>query len=86
MLRQGKHEALITPRMWKNIIVHGVLQIGILMILLYIGPSIYNVTSDSVEHYTIIFNTFVWLQVFNIFNARKLTDGFSFLFIFEMAF
>ena len=51
------------------------LQIVILMILIFVGDSIYSVVSESERHLTIVFNSFVFLQVFNIFTARTLVDS-----------
>ncbi|EFA75309.1 P-type ATPase [Heterostelium album PN500] len=75
----GKNAPLITRYMWKNIIGQSVLQLVILFVLLYKGHDIYsnfvdyNITKNSVHHYTILFNTFVFLQLFNEINSRLLS-------------
>ena len=69
--------------MWKNIITQGVLQIIILGTILFRGPQIFgyqssigvkhdNWNSESGKHYSMFFNVFVLLQIFNEVNARKL--------------
>ncbi|EGG23082.1 hypothetical protein DFA_05212 [Cavenderia fasciculata] len=74
----GKDSPLITRTMWRNIIGHAVFQLTVQFVLLYIGTDIYNnfvhekIIKDSVRHYTIIFNTFVFMQLFNEINARVL--------------
>jgi len=74
--------------MWRNIIGQSIFQIALLSFLLYgvdsnqnllIFPSIHSgkVAFDNglaSTHYTIIFNVFVFCQVFNEINSRKLTD------------
>lgn len=60
-----------------------VFQIVVLVIILFRGPEIFNVQSsigldkehwnkETGVHLSIFFDTFVFLQVFNFFNARKL--------------
>jgi len=69
--------------MWKNIITQGVLQVVILGTILFKGPEIFDIPSSigvthsswnhlNGKHYSIFFNTFVLLQVFNEINCRKL--------------
>jgi Ca2+ transporting ATPase len=67
--------------MWVNIISQGLLQIVILGVILFKGPQILGIPSsigvggwnaDSGRHYAIFFNVFVFLQLFNEINARKL--------------
>lgn len=51
-----------------------------MLVLLFAGDSLFNISSgrqlghnaDPSTHYTIIFNTFVFLQLFNEINARKI--------------
>ncbi len=46
-----------------------------LLIIVYIGDKIFGVESHSDRHYAIIFNAFVWCQLFNEVNCRKVNDG-----------
>eukprot|EP00124_Ichthyophonus_hoferi_P002703 Ihof_evm4s196 gene=Ihof_evmTU4s196 len=67
----GKRAPLITTTMWLHIIGQSVLQCIILGIMLY-RPGCIGLESLSKGHLTMFFNTFVFLQIFNEFNARKL--------------
>lgn len=69
--------------MWRNIITQGSLQVLILGTILFRGPQIFGIQSsiglnhdtwnnESGKHYSIFFNVFVLLQVFNEINCRKL--------------
>lgn len=77
----GRNENLITPNMWKNIIVQGLWQIVVLGTILFKGPEILGIPSsisvsnwdeETGKHYSIFFNVFVMFQIFNEINARKL--------------
>ncbi|XP_058619353.1 plasma membrane calcium-transporting ATPase 3b isoform X7 [Onychostoma macrolepis] len=76
----GRNNPLISLTMMKNILGHGVYQLVIIFTLLFVGEKIFNIDcgrnaplhSPPSEHYTIIFNTFVLMQLFNEINARKI--------------
>ncbi|XP_020572634.1 calcium-transporting ATPase 9, plasma membrane-type-like [Phalaenopsis equestris] len=78
MMRQpvGRREPLVTNIMWRNLIVQALYQVTILIVLNFGGKSILHlnnetrVRADKVKN-TFIFNTFVFCQIFNEFNARK---------------
>jgi len=42
--------------------------------ILYAGADIWNLENKSTHHYTMIFNTFVWFQIFNEINMRQVTN------------
>jgi len=71
-------EPLISPLLWRNIIGQGVFQLSIMYSLVQYGDVIFNVPNHSVTggdpsvHYTLVFNIFVMLQLFNQVNARKI--------------
>jgi calcium-translocating P-type ATPase len=67
-----KDEGLISHAMWANIIGQAVFQLIVNLSVLYLGPSIFGVIDDSIEHRTLIFNVFVMCQIFNEINCRKL--------------
>ncbi|PKI26220.1 hypothetical protein CRG98_049091, partial [Punica granatum] len=56
--------------MWRNIAAQAAYQVAVLLTLLFMGESIFNVSKET--NSTLIFNVFVLCQVFNEFNARKL--------------
>uniref|UniRef100_A0A8B9LGP4 Calcium-transporting ATPase n=1 Tax=Astyanax mexicanus TaxID=7994 RepID=A0A8B9LGP4_ASTMX len=76
----GRNNPLISRTMMKNILGHGVYQLVIIFTLLFVGEQIFDIDSGREaplhappsEHYTIIFNTFVLMQLFNEINARKI--------------
>lgn len=68
----GRHDFLITKQMWCNIIGQGLFQAVVLFFVLYRGDSLFGVAPHSLEHTTIVFNTFVLCQVVNEINSRKI--------------
>ncbi|KAM4619483.1 plasma membrane calcium-transporting ATPase 4 isoform 1-T1 [Polymixia lowei] len=76
----GRKKPLISRTMMKNILGHAVYQLTIIFTLLFAGERIFDIDSGRnaplhappSEHYTIVFNTFVLMQLFNEINARKI--------------
>ncbi|XP_051531530.1 plasma membrane calcium-transporting ATPase 3-like isoform X1 [Myxocyprinus asiaticus] len=76
----GRNKPLISRTMMKNILGHAVYQLVITFTLLFAGEKLFNIDngrnaplhSPPSEHYTIIFNVFVMMQLFNEINARKI--------------
>uniref|UniRef100_A0A8C6UF28 Calcium-transporting ATPase n=1 Tax=Neogobius melanostomus TaxID=47308 RepID=A0A8C6UF28_9GOBI len=76
----GRNKPLISRTMMKNILGQGVFQLVIIFTLLFAGEKIFDIDSGrnaplhapASEHYTIVFNTFVLMQLFNEINARKI--------------
>uniref|UniRef100_A0A669BT43 Calcium-transporting ATPase n=1 Tax=Oreochromis niloticus TaxID=8128 RepID=A0A669BT43_ORENI len=76
----GRNKPLISRTMMKNILGHGVYQLVIIFTLLFAGEKLLDIDSGRnaplhappSEHYTIVFNTFVMMQLFNEINARKI--------------
>jgi len=72
---------LITKRMWRNIIGQTVYQLAVLAVLVIYGADkipFLECSADECDHTlrtTLIFNTFVFCQIFNEINSRKLGDG-----------
>lgn len=76
--RPYKRDAsLISLPMWRNILIQATYQLGLLVYLLNKGPQLYNCEDGSTHHFTILFNAFVFCQVFNEFNAREIGDRFD---------
>ena len=63
---------IISPVMWRNIAVQSTYQVAVLLLLLY-GDGLTSFSSgwDETERNTVIFNSFVWMQLFNEINSRK---------------
>ncbi|KAM7477868.1 hypothetical protein LguiA_026081 [Lonicera macranthoides] len=73
----GRREPLVTNIMWRNLLVQALYQVTVLLVLNFRGTTILNLEKDR-DHVhavkvknTLIFNAFVFCQVFNEFNARK---------------
>lgn len=73
-----KRAALITTNMWKMITGQAIYQLVVTFTLYYAGSSILGYSkSDATlqtELNTMVFNTFVWMQIFNEFNNRRLDN------------
>lgn len=74
----GRDSPLISPIMWRNIFGQALYQIIVLFIILYAGAHIFEIRDGKgshapTQHYTMIFNTFVYMQVFNEINARSVS-------------
>jgi Ca2+ transporting ATPase len=77
-VNRTKH--MITMRMRANMIGQATYQIIVVMVLLFAGPQLLGLEAghkvedrgENSEHYTLIFNVFVWMQLFNEINCRKL--------------
>ncbi|XP_031169091.1 plasma membrane calcium-transporting ATPase 1a isoform X3 [Sander lucioperca] len=76
----GRNKPLISRTMMKNILGQGVFQLITIFTLLFAGEKFFDIDSGRnaplhappSEHYTIVFNTFVLMQLFNEINARKI--------------
>ncbi|XP_072422657.1 plasma membrane calcium-transporting ATPase 2-like [Chiloscyllium punctatum] len=76
----GRNKPLISRNMILNIVGHSIYQLVIIFFLLFIGERVFSIDSGRSlplhsppsEHYTIIFNIFVLMQLFNEVNARKI--------------
>ena len=66
--------SLISNVMWKHVFIQSVFQIVLLAYVLLYGAKDFDVTEGSIEHFTIVFNVFVFCQLFNEFNARSITS------------
>ncbi|MBP3841479.1 MAG: cation-translocating P-type ATPase [Bacilli bacterium] len=82
-LPYSREASILTPMMKLNIISQAIFQITTLTVIIFYGDYIFGVPSDrNLEHFmwnnvngyhfTIFFNIFVFMQVFNSINARKL--------------
>lgn len=66
--------------MSKNILGHALYQLVILFVLIFAGEKFFSIDSGRwqalhappTQHFTIVFNTFVMMTLFNEINARKI--------------
>ncbi|CAF1148670.1 unnamed protein product, partial [Didymodactylos carnosus] len=76
----GRTTALISRTMMKNILGHALYQLAVMLFILFAGPSVFNMEDggpvDGVfrpsQHFTMIFNVFVLMTLFNEINCRKI--------------
>jgi len=75
----SRKAGLVSLRMWKMIIGQAILQLAVTFMLHFGGAKIfgYTTTDEHAELRTMVFNTFVWMQIFNEFNNRRLDNGFN---------
>jgi Ca2+ transporting ATPase len=93
----NRSKSIIASRMWANMLGQALYQIAVIMFLLFSGPEVlgfYNghlvesndglypgYKKENSVHYTLIFNTFVWMQLFNEINSRCLNGEGTFDFL-----
>ncbi|XP_075587313.1 plasma membrane calcium-transporting ATPase 3 isoform X1 [Dermatophagoides farinae] len=76
----GRTKPLISRTMMKNIIGHAIYQLTVIFFLLFAGHRFFDIDSGlgaelnalPSQHFTIIFNTFVMMTLFNEINSRKI--------------
>ncbi|KAI5467732.1 putative calcium P-type ATPase [Mariannaea sp. PMI_226] len=79
---EPKGSSIISPTMWKMILGQSVYQLVITFLLYFGGPKgILPLPGDNIpdddEIATLVFNTFVWMQIFNQWNNRRLDNKFN---------
>merc|ERR1719412_1063947 len=74
----SRNTVLISKPMWRFVFVHSFFQLIICCVLLFNGEEWLGLEGEENERdgekvrlKTMIFNTFVWMQIFNEINARK---------------
>ncbi|ORZ19445.1 PMCA-type calcium-translocating P-type ATPase [Absidia repens] len=67
---EPRSSPLITFKMWKMIIGQAIFQITVTLVLLYSDILHYDAESEILQ--TIVFNTFVFCQIFNEINCRRI--------------
>ena len=60
---------LITIQMWKTIIGQSIYQSAVTLVLYFAGPRIfpYSTEQQIQQADTLVFNTYVWMQIFNMY-------------------
>ncbi|KAG6620038.1 Calcium-translocating P-type ATPase, PMCA-type [Phytophthora cinnamomi] len=81
-----KTQPLISKKMVKHIIGQSIFQLALMLAIVFTGEKWFDIPSgrvidldeevknDPTVHMTIVFNTFVWAQLFNELNCRKIHD------------
>lgn len=70
---EKKDASIISFNMWKMIFGQAILQLAVTFILNFAGQKIFTSWTDEAMQ-TVVFNTFVWLQIFNEVNCRRLDN------------
>ncbi|KAK0152595.1 Plasma membrane calcium-transporting ATPase 1 [Merluccius polli] len=76
----GRNMPLISRTMMKNILGQAFYQLVIIFAMIFVGEKVFDLPSGRhaplhappSQHYTMVFNTFVNMQLFNEINARKI--------------
>jgi P-type Ca2+ transporter type 2C len=67
--------------MWKMIIGQSIFQLVVILVLYFAGDSILgydtSIPEQKLQLDTILFNVFVWMQIFNELNCRRLDNKFN---------
>ena len=73
---EPKSAPLITLTMWKMIIGQSIFQLIVTLVLYFAGASFlsYQTQREQNQLQTLIFNTFVWMQIFNQYNNRRIDN------------
>ncbi|KAF2861165.1 calcium-translocating P-type ATPase [Piedraia hortae CBS 480.64] len=73
---ERKSASLITVTMWKMILLQAAYQLTVTLILYFAGSKILGLTGKKGPRLlqTLVFNSFVWMQVFNVLNNRRLDN------------
>ena len=77
---ERKGASIISTTMWKMIIGQALYQLAITFMLYFGGQKIlpaHDQDSDDDQVQTLVFNTFVWMQIFNQWNNRRLDNRFN---------
>ncbi|KAI9669880.1 MAG: hypothetical protein M1831_006915 [Alyxoria varia] len=74
-----KNASLFSVTMWKMIFGQAIYQMTVVFVLFFRGHEILGYTSDEelAQLRTLIFNMFVWMQIFNAWNNRRLDNKFN---------
>jgi P-type Ca2+ transporter type 2C len=68
---EGKTPPIVSFSMWKMIYGQTIFHVALLLILHFAGPTVFvGWTTQTLQ--TVKFNTYSWLQIFNVINCRSL--------------
>lgn len=73
---EPRGSSIISITMWKMIIGQAIYQLVVTFILYYAAASI-GIATINEQRNTLVFNTFVWMQIFNQWNNRRLDNHFN---------
>jgi len=75
----GRNKPLLSRHMWLFIAGHSLYQLTVMLVLVFAGNLLFDIDDGKYrelratpsQHFTLVFNTFVFMQIFNEINARK---------------
>lgn len=78
----GRHKPLISRTLLRNVIGHSIYQLIVMFVLIFKGGDLFDIVDgfDSetfcmpTQHSSLVFTTFVFMQLFNEINARMLQE------------
>lgn len=78
----GRHKPLISRTLLRNVIGHSIYQLVVMFILIFKGGDLFDIADGfhsstfcrPTQHASIVFTTFVFMQLFNEINARMLQE------------
>lgn len=78
----GRNKPLIARTLLRNVLGHSIYQIIVLFILIFLGADLFDVKdgfkADTIckptQHSSIVFTTFVFMQLFNEINSRRVRE------------
>ncbi|KAI1387773.1 calcium-translocating P-type ATPase [Hypoxylon trugodes] len=73
---EPRGSSIVSITMWKMILGQAIYQLAITFVLYYAADSI-GIAEESERRNTLVFNTFVWMQIFNQWNNRRLDNQFN---------
>ncbi|RYP10185.1 hypothetical protein DL764_000806 [Monosporascus ibericus] len=73
---EPRGSSIISITMWKMIIGQAIYQLLVTFVLYYAAQSI-GIAVEESRRDTLVFNTFVWMQIFNQWNNRRLDNRFN---------
>ncbi|KIW28559.1 calcium-translocating P-type ATPase, PMCA-type [Cladophialophora immunda] len=69
---EPRSTALINVTMWKMIMGQSLYQLTVTFILYFAGPDFLHYPTE--EQKTLVFNVFVWMQIFKLVNSRRIDN------------
>lgn len=78
----GRHKPLISRTLLRNVIGHSIYQLIVMFVLIFMGSDLFDIEDGfqsetfcmPTQHGSIVFTTFVFMQLFNEINARMLQE------------
>ena len=71
-----KSDPIISVTMWKMLLIQAVYQLVVILTMFFAQHSLFKGYDDATTR-TVIFNSFVWMQIFNTLNCRRLDNKFN---------